>query len=269
MQQRAMAYQVIGNDLYETSIMGPLLHCLNKVEGKELLAEIHSGVCWGNIGSIALSAKVFMQGFYWPSIIDDASMVVGTYKAYIKISPNSRAPSQPSQLITPSWPLQIYGIDIVGPLIVIQGNYKYTVVTVEYFTKWIEVKPLVNIATVVFKRFLWQNIIYHFGVSRKIIVDNAKAFDCDVLKDFCFLMGIKAVFASVYHPQSNKAVERANALIFTTIKKRLGDQKKGKWTEELPKVVWSHNTSISRATNFIPFKMLYVEEPVTLEEIKF
>jgi hypothetical protein len=33
-----------------------------------------------------------------------------------------------------------------------QGNYKY-VVAVEYFTKWIEAKPLVNIAAVGLKRF--------------------------------------------------------------------------------------------------------------------
>jgi hypothetical protein len=34
-----------------------------------------------------------------------------------------------------------------------QGNYKYAVVAVEYFTKWMEVKPLVNIAAVELKRF--------------------------------------------------------------------------------------------------------------------
>jgi hypothetical protein len=43
---------------------------------------------------------------------------------------------------------------------------------------------------------------------------------------------------------------------------------KGKWAEELPSVVWSHNTSVSRATNCMPFKLLYGEEPVTPEEIK-
>jgi hypothetical protein len=47
MQQRAKAYQVIGNELSITSIMGPLLCCLSKAEGRELLAEIHSGVCVG------------------------------------------------------------------------------------------------------------------------------------------------------------------------------------------------------------------------------
>jgi hypothetical protein len=26
-----------------------------------------------------------------------------------------------------------------------QGNYKYMVVAIDYFTKWIEMKPLVNI----------------------------------------------------------------------------------------------------------------------------
>jgi hypothetical protein len=69
-------------------------------------------------------------------------------------------------------------------------------------------------------------------------------------------------------PELNGVVERENALIFSTIKKILEDQSKGKWAEELPRVVWSHNTSVSRATNFMPLKMLYGEEPITLGEIK-
>jgi hypothetical protein len=47
--------------------------------------------------------------------------------------------------------LQRWGIDIVGPLTIAQGNYKFVVVAVEYFTKWIEAKPLVNIAAAVLK----------------------------------------------------------------------------------------------------------------------
>jgi hypothetical protein len=36
----------------------------------------------------------------------------------------------------------------------------------------------------------------------------------------------------------------------------------------LSRAIWSHNTSICRATKFTPFKLLYGEDPVTLEEIK-
>jgi hypothetical protein len=102
MWQRARGYNVIDNELYKTSVTRPLLCCLRKAEGKGLLVEIHSGVCGEHIGARALAAKVFKQGFYWLSIIDDGSMIIATCEAYQKFSPNSRALSQPSQRITPS-----------------------------------------------------------------------------------------------------------------------------------------------------------------------
>jgi hypothetical protein len=67
--------------------------------------------------------------------------------------------------------------------------------------------------------------------------DNAKQFDCHLFKNFCYQIGVEAAFASVYHPQSNGAVEKANTLIFTAIKKILENQLKGKWIEELPRAV--------------------------------
>jgi hypothetical protein len=69
-------------------------------------------------------------------------------------------------------------------------------------------------------------------------------------------------------PQTNDAVERANALIFETIKKILEDEKKGKWAEVMPKIVWSHNTTVCKATNFTPFQLMYGAEVVLPEEVK-
>jgi IS30 family transposase len=123
------------------------------------------------------------------------------------------------QLIAPSWPLQQWSIDIVGMLTPTQGNYTFVVVTVEYFIKWIEVKPLTNVSSASIKKFFWQNIIFRYGIHRHITVDNTKYFDNAMFKDFCQQIGMKVTFASVYHPQSNGAVERANSLIFEAIKK--------------------------------------------------
>jgi hypothetical protein len=132
MQQRVKAYKIIEDVLYKSSVTGHPLRCLSKDEGKELLTQTHLGVCGGHIGVRALTAKVFRQGFYWPSIIHDASKLVKTCQACQKFSLNTQAPSQ---LITPSWPLEKWGIDIVGPLTTAQGNYTHAVVVVEYFTK--------------------------------------------------------------------------------------------------------------------------------------
>ena len=99
-------------------------------------------------------------------------------------------------------------------------------------------------------------------------MDNGKQFDCATFRQFCTQLGTSLCFASVYHPQSNSMVERANGIIFTGIKKNLTELLKGKWAYELPRVIWSHNTTESRATKFTPFKVLYGEEAVTPKEIK-
>jgi hypothetical protein len=56
--------------------------------------------------------------------------------------------------------------------------------------------------------------------------------------------------------------------VFSAISKTLFNLRKGKWVEELLKVVWSHNTTASRTIGFTPFKLLYGEEAMLPEEIK-
>jgi transposase InsO family protein len=125
-----------------------------------------------------------------------------------------------------------------------------------------------NIKATTVQKFFWQNIVCRFGVPRELTVDNGKQFDFYTFKEYCKNLGTQAKFSSVYHPQSNGAVERANGLICSGIKKCLFDQKKGKWVDELPKVIWSHNTTVSRATGFTPFRLLFGIEAMTPEEIK-
>ena len=167
------------------------------------------------------------------------------------------------------WPFARWGIDIVGPLPTAPGNYKYAVVAIEYFSKWIEAKAVQNVTSQVIQKFFWQNVVCRFGVPYEITVDNGKQFDSTDFRKFCFHLGTKLCFASVYHPQSNGAVEKANAIIFTGIKRNLTGMPRGKWAEELPRVVWSQNTTESRTTKFTPFRLLYGEEAMVPEEIKW
>jgi transposase InsO family protein len=164
--------------------------------------------------------------------------------------------------------LQRWGLDLLGPLPPAQGNLKYVVVAVEHFSKWIEAKSLATITSVTVQKNIWQNIVCRFGVPKAITVDNGIQFDAEAFKEFCEQIGMKIHFASVRHPESNGLVERANGIIMTGIMKLIFNQPRGKWPDELIKVVWSHNTTMSRSIGFTPSKLLFGDEAITQKKLK-
>jgi hypothetical protein len=50
--------------------------------------------------------------------------------------------------------------------------------------------------------------------------------------------------------------------------KSIFNQPRGKWLDELIKMVWNHNTTVSRSTGFTQFKLLFGDEAITLEEVR-
>jgi hypothetical protein len=132
----------------------------------------------------------------------------------------------------------------------------------------VEAKPLATRTLATVQKFLWQNIVCRFGVPKAITVDNRTQFDVETFKIFSDQIGTKIHFVSVRHIESNELVERANGIIMTGIMKLIFNQPRGKWSDELIKVVWNHNTVVSRSTGFTPFKLLFGDEAITPEEAR-
>jgi ribonuclease HI len=185
MEARARPYVTIEGELYKQGFCSPLLKCLSKTEGQELMKEIHAGLCGAHIGSRPLLGKVFRQGFYWPKAASDAADLVQKCENCQRCARDQKQSSSLTLLIQPTWPLQRWGLDLLGPLPPAQGNLKYVVVAVEYFYKWIKAMPLATITSATVQKFFWQNIVCRFGVPKAITVDKKTQFDAKTFKTFC------------------------------------------------------------------------------------
>ena len=106
----------------------------------------------------------------------------------------------------------------------------------DYFTKWVETKPLANIRDVDVKKFLWKNIVTCFGVPNTLISDNGLQFDSKSFRRYCCELGITNRYSTPAYPQGNGQVEVVNKVIVNGLKKRL-DYAKGRWVEELPHIL--------------------------------
>ena len=60
----------------------------------------------------------------------------------------------------------------------------FLLVAINYFTKWVEAKPLIVITEDKIQTFVWKNIVYRFGILRTIISDNGYQFDSQKFKEF-------------------------------------------------------------------------------------
>ncbi|GJR58809.1 reverse transcriptase domain-containing protein [Tanacetum coccineum] len=57
-------------------------------------------------------------------------------------------------------------------------------VAMDYFTKWIEAKPVATITGSQVNKFIWENIVCRFGLPGEIIYDNGKQFRDNPFKDW-------------------------------------------------------------------------------------
>ena len=91
-------------------------------------------------------------------------------------------------------------------------------VTVDYFTKWVEVEPLAIITSKKMQSFVWRFIICRNGMPQKLVSDNGKQLDSDEFKDFCNEPDIVKSFSAVVHPQSNGQVKAVNKTLQHNLK---------------------------------------------------
>ncbi|GKV47282.1 hypothetical protein SLEP1_g54195 [Rubroshorea leprosula] len=157
-------------------------------------------------------------------------------------------------------------VDLLGPFVKGKGGCTYLVVAVDYFTKWIEAKPLSTTTEKKIEEFLLNSILCRFGIPKRIIVDNGPQFRATALRSFCDDYGIELALTSVYTPQSNGQVESANKIVLRGLKTHVSAAHSN-WVDELNKVLWSCRTTPSSSTGETLFSLAYGAEAIIPVEV--
>nr|GEW19462.1 reverse transcriptase domain-containing protein [Tanacetum cinerariifolium] len=181
-------------------------------------------------------------------------------------SPRTKKLATKTDSLVSSWLFYKRGIDIAGPFPEGPGKVKFLIVAINYFTKWIEEKPVITIMGNQIKKFIRDNIVCKFSLPGEIISDNEKQFKDNPFKDWCEKLCICQRFTSIKRPQSNGLVERANKSLGEGIKARLDERRKD-WIEEIPHILWAHRTMIKSSNRDTPFSLTCGIEAVILTKI--
>ncbi|GKV48140.1 hypothetical protein SLEP1_g54971 [Rubroshorea leprosula] len=225
LRRKASRYSLVGGVLYKRSFSLPLLRCLSPYEAKYALCEVHEGVSGSHK---CLKCQFFAHLTHQPA-------------------------EELTTLVAP-WPFAQWGLDLLRPFMKGVGGVTHLIVGVDYFTKWVETRPLSSLTSKKVEDFVFNSIICRYGIPNQIVADNGTQFNYTSFRDFSSSYRIKLQFTSVYHPESNGMVESVNKCILEGLKPRL-EQHKAKWADELNNVLWVYRTMSRTATAVIPIEI--------------
>ena len=191
----------------------------------------------------AMAIKILRAGYYWLTMESDCCIHVRKCHECQEFADNVNAPPMPLNVLAAPWPFSMWGTDRIGAIEPRASNeHRFILVAIDYFTKWVEVASYASVTRSVVVRFIKKEIIYWYGLPRKIITDNATNLNNKMMKEMCEDFKIQYHNSTPYRPKMNGAVEAANKNIKKIIQKMTMSYKD--WHEMLPFALHGYLTSV-------------------------
>ena len=162
-------------------------------------------------------------------------------------------PKAPLCPIVTMAPLDLLHVDFTSIETTMEPNKSPTVANVlvfqDHFTKHVlaYVTPDQTVKTVA--KFLYGGYISIFRAPARLLSDRGDNFISSVIEEMCKILGVKQLWTTPYHPQTNGLVERSHQMIMHMIGK-LGEDKKADWPSHLAEIVHAYNATWSAVTGY-------------------
>ena len=76
LRSKSARFTIHRGALYKRGFFTPILKCIAGGDADYVLREVYEGVCGNHTGARALVGKVLRQGYYWPTMLRDATELV-------------------------------------------------------------------------------------------------------------------------------------------------------------------------------------------------
>ena len=188
-----------------------LLRCVDTWEAECMLVEVHKGSFGMHAKRHAMAWKILRAGYYWLTMESDCCIHVRKCHKCQTFMDNVNALPMPLYIFAAPWPFSMWGIDVIRAIEPKASNgHHFILVAIDYFTKWVKATSYSTVTRSVVVRFIKREIIYRYGMPRKIITDNATNLNNKMMKELCEDLKIQHHNSIPYRPKMNGVVEAAN-----------------------------------------------------------
>ena len=115
------------------------MRCLDAEEAEKIMNEVHAGVCGPHMNGYVLAKKILRAGYYWLTMERDCFHFVKKCHQCQIHGDLIHSPHSELHPMAARWPFVAWGMDVIGPIEPKASNgHRFILVTIDYFTKWVE-----------------------------------------------------------------------------------------------------------------------------------
>ncbi len=211
--------------------------------------------------------ELIASRFYWPKLYQSVNdHVRSCVKCIAKKTPRVKKAGL-MQPILANKPLEIVGVDILGPLPTTVRRHRYILVFSDYFTKFPICFPLKDIKAVTIANKLLFGVILEYGAPSRIVSDRGSQFMSEIFQEVCKAAESRHSPSTAFHPQTNGLVERFNHTLCVMLSMYVHDNPKD-WDLFLPFVIHSYRNTPHSSTGFAPNELMRSYSPKTPLELR-
>lgn len=199
--------------------------------------------------------QLIQRQFWWQGMTADIERWCNTCIVCATVNQGKPGRTNFRRPEPPKGPWESLQLDFIGPLPSAKGGYRYCLVIIDKFSKWVEAIPTRNNTANTVARVLANQIIPLWGTPIQLESDQGTHFTGQIMKDMTKMLNIKQKFHIPYRPQSSGMVERANRTIKESITKQIV-QHQNKWIDALPTVLTILRATPSKATGISPYELM-------------
>ena len=102
LRARSARFAFLRGTLYKRGFSAPLLECIGKEDANYVLRDVHKGIYGNHIVARGLAGKTLRQGYYWPTMLKDATELVKKCKIFQEQAKISHLLAEPlTSIISP------------------------------------------------------------------------------------------------------------------------------------------------------------------------